>query len=43
VLLAIVEKRPSTAAELLSIPGIGIVAVEKYGRQLYKMLNDSPS
>ena len=34
----IVERRPSTAAELLAISGIGIRAVEKYGRQIYRIL-----
>ena len=31
-----------TAAELLSIPGIGIATVEKYGHQLYRILNNNP-
>lgn len=37
---AIAEERPSTAAELLAIPGIGIGAVEKYGRQIYRILRE---
>jgi DNA topoisomerase-3 len=41
VLLAIAEKQPGTAAELLSIPGIGIASVEKYGAQLYRILNQA--
>jgi DNA topoisomerase III len=41
VLLAIAEQRPLTAAELLAIPGIGIASVEKYGRQLYRILNEA--
>ncbi len=39
VLLAIAERQPKTAAELLAIPGIGIKAVEKYGAQIYRILN----
>jgi DNA topoisomerase-3 len=41
VLIGIAEKRPRTAAELLSIPGIGIASVEKYGAQLYRILNEA--
>jgi DNA topoisomerase-3 len=41
VLLAIASNRPKTAAELLRIPGIGINAVEKYGAQIYRILNES--
>ena len=41
VLLGIAEKRPRTATELLAIPGIGIASVEKYGSQLYRILNDA--
>jgi DNA topoisomerase-3 len=37
-LRAIAQRRPATAAELLAIPGIGMSAVEKYGRQLYRLL-----
>jgi superfamily II DNA helicase RecQ len=36
---AIAVNRPSTAAELLATPGIGIATVEKYGRQFYRILN----
>ena len=39
VLLAIAEQRPRTAAELLAIHGIGMAAVEKYGAQIYRILN----
>ena len=39
VLTAIAEDQPQTAAELLAIPGIGIATVEKYGAQLYQILN----
>jgi DNA topoisomerase III len=41
VLLGIAEKRPRSAAELLAIPGIGIASVEKYGAQLYRILNSA--
>ena len=41
VLLAIAEKEPATAAELLAIPGIGIKLVEKYGAQIYRILDES--
>jgi DNA topoisomerase III len=41
VLLAIAENRPGTAAELLAIPGMGITSVEKYGAQLYRILNQA--
>jgi DNA topoisomerase-3 len=40
VLLAIAEKEPKTAAELLAIPGIGIKLVEKYGAQIYRILDE---
>jgi DNA topoisomerase-3 len=39
VLMAIARNRPMSAAELLAIPGIGIATVEKYGAQLYRILN----
>jgi DNA topoisomerase-3 len=41
VLTAIASKRPRTAAELLAIPGIGIGSVEKYGAQIYRILNEA--
>jgi DNA topoisomerase-3 len=41
VLGAIARNRPRTAAELLAIPGIGIGAVEKYGAQIYRILNET--
>jgi DNA topoisomerase III len=34
-LRAIAQRRPANSAELLAVPGIGISAVEKYGRQIY--------
>ncbi len=39
VLKAVADKRPSTAAELLAIPGLGINTVEKYGAQIYRLLS----
>jgi superfamily II DNA helicase RecQ len=41
VLGAIARNRPRTAAELLAIPGIGIGSVEKYGAQIYRILNET--
>jgi DNA topoisomerase-3 len=41
VLLAIAENEPASAAELLSIPGIGIKLVEKYAAQIYRILDKS--
>jgi RecQ family ATP-dependent DNA helicase len=38
---AIAVRRPGTAAELLQIPGMGISNVEKYGAQLYRILQDT--
>jgi DNA topoisomerase-3 len=40
-LRAIAETRPASAAELLAIPGIGINTVEKYGRQIYRILEEA--
>jgi DNA topoisomerase-3 len=40
-LRAIAETRPASAAELLAIPGIGIGTVEKYGRQVYRILEEA--
>ena len=37
-LQAIAARRPSSAAELLAIPGIGISTVEKHGAQIYRIL-----
>ncbi len=39
-LRAIAGNRPESAADLLAIPGIGIKAIEQYGRQIYRILND---
>jgi superfamily II DNA helicase RecQ len=41
VLTAIASNRPKTAAELLAIPGMGIGSVEKYGAQIYRILNET--
>jgi DNA topoisomerase III len=41
VLGVIARNRPRSAAELLAIPGIGIGAVEKYGAQIYRILNEA--
>jgi len=41
VLLAIADDQPATLAELLAIPGIGLKTVEKYGAQIYKILNQA--
>ncbi len=41
VLLGIAQNQPRSARELLAIPGIGIESVEKYGAQIYKILNDA--
>ena len=40
-LAAIVKQRPLTAQELLAISGIGISTVEKYGQQIYRLVNDN--
>jgi superfamily II DNA helicase RecQ len=37
---AIAERRPATAAELLAVPGIGMSAVEKYGRHIHRILGE---
>jgi DNA topoisomerase III len=36
-LRAIAQRRPAKAAELVAVPGISISAVEKYGRQIYRI------
>jgi RecQ family ATP-dependent DNA helicase len=36
---AIAERRPSTAAELLAVPGIGMGTVQKYGAQIYRLVH----
>ncbi len=41
VLMAVAQNQPRNAAELLRIPGIGIASVEKYGTQLYKIVNQA--
>lgn len=37
---ALATRKPSTAAELLAIPGIGMHTVEKYGREIYRLVKD---
>ncbi|HWC99004.1 MAG TPA: DNA topoisomerase 3 [Candidatus Sulfopaludibacter sp.] len=39
-LRALAVNKPSTAAELLAIPGINIGTVEKYGAHLYRILHE---
>ncbi len=41
VLNAIADDQPATLAELLAIPGIGLKTVEKYGAQLYRILDQA--
>lgn len=40
-LSAIAENQPRSAAELLAIPGIGIKMMEKYGAQIYRILDEA--
>ena len=40
-LRAIAGDRPATAAELLAIPGIGLATVEKYGAQIYRLVQSA--
>jgi superfamily II DNA helicase RecQ len=40
-LQGIVSQRPRTAQELLAISGIGIATAEKYGQQIYRIVNDN--
>jgi superfamily II DNA helicase RecQ len=40
-LRAMASRRPGTARELLAIPGVGITTVEKYGPQIYRILQKS--
>jgi superfamily II DNA helicase RecQ len=40
-LKAIAERRPSSAAELIAIPGIGMKAVENYGATIYRLVAQS--
>jgi len=42
-LRAMASTRPQTASELLAVPGIGISTVEKYGAQLYRILQGDGS
>ncbi len=40
-LQGIVSQRPRTVQELLAISGIGIDTAEKYGQQIYRIINDN--
>ncbi|HVY95075.1 MAG TPA: HRDC domain-containing protein, partial [Bryobacteraceae bacterium] len=40
-LMAIAEEQPSNLAELMAISGIGLKTVEKYGAQIYKVLEQA--
>ncbi len=40
-LRAVAQGRPATAAELLAIPGIGLGTVEKYGAQIYRLVQSA--
>jgi DNA topoisomerase-3 len=40
-LKAIAERRPSTTAELIAIPGIGMKAVESYGAAIYRLVGQA--
>lgn len=40
-LMAIAEEQPSNLAELMAISGIGLKTVEKYGAQIYKILEQA--
>ncbi|MCL5745655.1 MAG: HRDC domain-containing protein, partial [Acidobacteria bacterium] len=39
-LKAIAAARPATARELISVPGVGLNTVEKYGPQIFKLLHE---
>ena len=41
VLLAIAEQEPKTAAQLLAISGVGIKLVEKYGAQIFRIMDEA--
>jgi len=40
-LKAMASRRPGTARELLSISGIGMTTVERYGQQIYRIVKDN--
>jgi superfamily II DNA helicase RecQ len=40
-LTALATSRPVTTQELLAVPGIGISTVEKYGRDIYRVLREN--
>jgi hypothetical protein len=37
-LMAVVQERPQTTRELLSIPGMGLPSVEKYGAKIFRII-----
>jgi DNA topoisomerase III len=41
VLLTIADDQPVNLAELMAVPGIGPKTVEKYGAQIYKIVNQT--
>jgi len=41
VLKTMASRRPGTARELLSISGIGMTTVERYGQQIYRIVKDN--
>src|SRR6266540_4089002 len=40
-LRALATSHPATTQELLSVPGIGISTVEKYGTEIYRVLREN--
>jgi DNA topoisomerase-3 len=42
-LRTVAEQRPSTAAQLLAVPGIGLSTVEKYGAVLFRLVAQAAS
>ncbi|MGA2263330.1 MAG: HRDC domain-containing protein, partial [Acidobacteriota bacterium] len=40
-LRALATSRPATTRELLTVPGIGTSTVEKYGREIYRVLREN--
>ncbi len=40
-LRALAMSRPTTSEQLLAVPGIGISTVEKYGREIYRVLREN--
>jgi DNA topoisomerase-3 len=40
---AIAEQQPASAAELIAIPGVGLSTIEKYGAQIFRILDSGRS